>query len=76
MCEAVSPVIVPYGTDCHEGQTLNAFFFFECILSYNSRSWDFPGGPVVKTLASSTGGVGSIPGWGIRILHAAGRSQK
>ena len=25
---------------------------------------DFPGGPVVKTLPSNAGGVGSIPGWG------------
>ena len=25
---------------------------------------DFPGGPVVKTLPSNAGGLGSIPGWG------------
>ena len=31
---------------------------------------DFPGGPVVRTLLSNTEGVGSIPGWGIKILHA------
>ena len=33
---------------------------------------DFPGGPVVKTLPSNTGGVGSIPGWGAKITHALG----
>ena len=30
----------------------------------------FPGGPVVKTLPSSVGGVGLIPGWGAKIPHA------
>ena len=33
---------------------------------------DFSGGPVVKTLPSNTGGVGSIPGWGAKITHALG----
>ena len=28
--------------------------------------WDFPGGPVVKTLPFNAGGLGSIPGWGTR----------
>ena len=28
---------------------------------------DFPGGLMVKTLPSSTGGVGLIPGWGAKI---------
>ena len=32
---------------------------------------DFPGGPVVKTLPSNTGDVGSIPGWGGKIPHAS-----
>ena len=31
---------------------------------------NLPGGPVVKTLPSSAGGVGSIPGWGDEIPHA------
>ena len=31
---------------------------------------DFPGGPVVKTLPPSAGGVGSIPGRGAKIPHA------
>ena len=30
---------------------------------------DFPGGPVVKTLPSNTGGAGSIPGQGAKIPH-------
>ena len=33
--------------------------------------WDFPGAPVVKTPPSSAGDVGSIPGWGTKIPHAA-----
>ena len=33
-------------------------------------NWDFPGGPVVKTHASTARGEGSIPGWGTKILHA------
>ena len=40
------------------------------------RNRDFPGGPVVKTLPSNAGGVGSIPGWGTKIPHAVGCSQK
>ena len=34
--------------------------------------WDFPGGPVVKTLPSSAGGEGSITGQGAKIPHALG----
>ena len=33
---------------------------------------DFPGGPVVKTLPSSAGGGGLIPGWRAKIPHALG----
>ena len=29
-----------------------------------NRSWDFPGGPVIKNLPSNTGDMGSIPGLG------------
>ena len=35
------------------------------------RPWDFPDGPVVKTLPSSTEDVGLIPGWGAKILHVS-----
>ena len=43
---------------------------------YSSRglqehySWDFPGSPVVKTLPSNAGAVGSIPGRGAKIPQA------
>ena len=32
---------------------------------------DLPSGPVVKTTPSNAGSVGSIPGWGAKILHAS-----
>ena len=35
--------------------------------------WDSPGGPVIKNLSCSAGDMGSIPGQGIRILHALGK---
>ena len=35
---------------------------------------DFPGGSVVKNLPSTAGGVGSIPGQGTKIPHAAQKS--
>ena len=38
-----------------------------------SLSWVFPDGPVVKSLPCSTRDVGSIPGWGTKIAHAAGQ---
>ena len=31
---------------------------------------DFPGGPVVKTWPSNAGGVGSVPGQGLKIPYA------
>ena len=34
-----------------------------------TRNWDFPGGPVVKTLHFHCRGQGSIPGWGTKIPH-------
>ena len=37
----------------------------------NNRWRDFPGGAVVKTLPSSAGGVGLIPGQGAKIPHAS-----
>ena len=35
------------------------------------RGRDFPRGPVVKTLPSNIGGLGSMPGWGAKIPHAS-----
>ena len=37
---------------------------------------DFPGAPVVKTLCSSAGAMGSNPGQGTKISHAAQCGQK
>ena len=34
------------------------------------RKGDFPGGPVVKTLPSNAGGVGSIPGHAAKVPYA------
>ena len=39
--------------------------------SVKTKVGDFPGGPVVKTLPSNAEGVGSIPGQGIKTLHAS-----
>ena len=41
------------------------------LLSHKKmKSWDFPGGPVVKTSPCNVGGAGSITGGGARIPHA------
>ena len=37
---------------------------------YLKYSWDFPGGPVVKTLPSNAGGAASIPGGGAKVPRA------
>ena len=34
---------------------------------------NFASGPVVKNLPSNAGDVGSIPGWGAKILHVVGQ---
>ena len=39
-------------------------------LTLNNSPWNFPGGPVVKTLCSHCGGQGLIPGWGTEIPNA------
>ena len=39
----------------------------------NPTRGNFPGGPVVKNLPCNAGDVGSIPGWGTKIPHAAGQ---
>ena len=36
----------------------------------------FPDRPVVKTLPSDTGGVGSVRGWETKILHAFGQKKQ
>ena len=47
-------------------------FFSGYLWSNKSGSWDFPGGPVVKT-PSSAGGPGPISGQGTKIPRAATR---
>ena len=37
---------------------------------------DFPAGPVVKTLPSSAGNAGSIPGQGAKIAYACGQKPR
>ena len=34
-------------------------------------TWDFPGGPVVKTSPSNAGGAHLILGWGAGVPHAS-----
>ena len=46
----------------------------ECNKEKTQR--DFPGVPVVKTLASNAGGVGSVPGWEAKIPHACGQKTR
>ena len=41
-------------------------------MKLNKHLWDFPGGPVVKNLPSSTGNMGVIPGWGTKIPYLWG----
>ena len=46
------------------------FFFFKNPCKIEA-SGDFPGGPVVKTLPSYAGGMGSIPCQGAKILYGS-----
>ena len=39
-------------------------------LNLNNQAWDFPGGPVVKTLPSNAGRTGSVLSQGVMIPHA------
>ena len=40
------------------------------------KAQDFPGSPMVKTLPSTPGGMGSIPGQGTKVPSAMGCGQK
>ena len=44
--------------------------------NFKSTCRDFPGVQLLRLCASNAGGVGSIPGWGTRIPHAAWHGQK
>ena len=39
-------------------------------------SWEFPGGPVVRTQCFHCRGLGSASGWGTKIPQASQRGQK
>jgi len=43
------------------------------ICVYVNEREEFAGGPVIKNLPSNAGDMGSIPGWGTKIQHAAGQ---
>ena len=59
---------------CDAGQGISFSVCMVKIIFINqSPSRAFPGGPVVKNLPSSAGDVGSIPGRGTKIPHAAGQ---
>ena len=49
---------------------------FQQLLSSKSHVWDFPGSPVVRTLASAAEGTGSIPGQGTQIPPATQLRQQ
>ena len=53
-------------------QVFGKLLDYTCIYQ-EFKWWDFPGGPGFKTLASTAGGTGSIPG---QTPQAAGCSQK
>ena len=46
-------------------------FHMSGIFQSKSKTCDFPGGPVVENLPSSTGGQGSILGWEGRVPDAS-----
>ena len=46
------------------------------IFFHDDLWWDFLGGPMVKTLLPLQGAMGSIPGQGSKIPHAAWGRQK
>ena len=51
----------------------------QLILIINeSYVWDFPGSQVLRLRTSTAGGMGSIPGWGTKILPVAryGKERK
>ena len=52
------------------------YIFFSNIVNEYIHYWDFPSGPVVKTLPSNAGGMGLIPDRGAKIPHAVGRGQR
>ena len=60
---------------CTTREVPDLFFFFNDFLKLK-YIWDFPGGPVVRTLCFHCRGTVSIPGRGTKIPRGAQRSQK
>ena len=61
----------------------NSFFcvsLCSCFLLYNlhnkNKHWDFPGSPVVKISPAKAGGMGLIPGQGVKIYMPRGQKTK
>ena len=56
--------------------TATTYFQQKVFKRWNSlifllKTQGIPGGPVIKNLPSNAGDMGSIPGWGTKISHAA-----
>ena len=47
------------------------YIFYYNFKNLRNILGDFPGGPTVKILPSSVGGVGLIPDQGTKIIHAS-----
>ena len=68
------PVFFPRGD--HGCRVLNILsgLCYACTCLYSTyMCQDFAGGLVVKNPPASAGDVGSIPGWGAKILHVVGQ---
>ena len=64
---AVNHILVPHFPAC-----IN----FRTYLLERKPAWDFPSGPVIKTLPSGAGGVALTPGRETKVPHAMGCSKK
>ena len=52
-----------------------ALEYFSIFIHFKFHKWDFPGGPVVKTLRSQCRGYGFDP-WSGKVLHDVWHGQK
>ena len=50
--------------------------YWSLVCDFKKLETEFPGGPVVRTLHFHCQGLGSIPGWGTKILQALKHNQK
>ena len=67
--------LVGYSPQDHkESDTTEQLPQFECPCLFKhcrNSCWDFPGGPVIKTLPCNAGNTGSIAEWGTKIPQAS-----